>query len=297
MKVAHYGEDRLVNDLLAQVTLKHPRLRVPPGDDCAAVGRERDKTWQLLKTDCVVEGVHFLPEADPRLVGRKALCRPLSDIAAMGGAPGFALVTIGLPKDRAVEWVKEVYRSIGKAAREFGVTVAGGETTSAPITFISVAVTGNVERKLCVTRSGGRPGDRLFVTGRLGGSISGKHLRFTPRLAEAQWLVANHLPTAMMDLSDGLGSDLPRLAAASRCGFNLRTDRIPRIRGCSLEQALTDGEDYELLIAIKPQHVNRLAQGWAVRFPKLPLTQIGELVEDRAAGNLQLRGHDHFTGH
>ncbi len=159
--------------------------------------------------------------------------------------------------------------------------------------FLSVALTGEVERARCIRRSGGQPGDALCVTGRLGGSLAGRHLDFIPRVEEARWLTEHFAIHAMMDLSDGLGSDLPRLARASGTGYQLDEPRIPRTRGCTTAQAMSDGEDYELLFALDAQDWEKLEADWALRFPKLPLTQIGRLTRD---GGIPLEtGHDHFA--
>ena len=160
--------------------------------------------------------------------------------------------------------------------------------------MISVALTGTVARKHCCLRSGGRPGDALFVTGRLGGSLSGKHLRFEPRLAEATWLASNFKPRAMMDLSDGLAADLPRLAEASGCGFEIDPASVPRTRSCSIEAALTDGEDYELLFAIPPSKATALTAAWSKKFPKLPLARIGTLAKPGTATPDLRGGWTHF---
>jgi thiamine-monophosphate kinase len=150
-----------------------------------------------------------------------------------------------------------------------------------------------VERERLVTRSGGKPGDRLYVTGRLGGSLQGKHLSFEPRLAESGWLTQNFKLHAMMDLSDGLASDLPRLAKASGTGFEIDFGSLPKNEGCSEEQALTDGEDYELLFAVSYDDGPKLESGWRKAFPDLPITCIGRLTEEKAE-MLSKRGYDHF---
>jgi thiamine-monophosphate kinase len=133
----------------------------------------------------------------------------------------------------------------------------------------------------------------LLVTGTLGGSSQGKHLNFTPRLREASWLVSHFKPSAMMDVSDGLARDLPRLAAASGCGFVLDEAALPLTAGCSITQALGDGEDYELLLALEPARVAALLAAWSVVFSELPLTVIGRLVEPGTGGSLRA-GWDHF---
>ena len=146
-------------------------------------------------------------------------------------------------------------------------------------------------------RSGGKPGHLVYVTGYLGGSFaSGKHLDFMPRLPEAQWLVDRFPVSAMMDLSDGLGRDLPRLAAASGTGYSVDTDRLPLTPGCSAAQALGDGEDYELLFTVEANYREALEASWRERWPDLELTRIGTL----ASGSLQkgledVSGFDHFA--
>jgi thiamine-monophosphate kinase len=247
----------------------------------------------------VVEGVHFLASTDPVRVGWKALCRAISDVAAMAGTPEHALITIALTPQTPMRWVESLYRGLRRAAERFGVSIVGGETSRSPgPAFVNVALTGHVERKRCVLRSGGRPGDLLFVTGRLGGSLKGKHLDFTPRLAEAAWLAKYHLPHAMMDLSDGLASDLPRLAAASGCGFDLDETSIPRTSGCTVTQALSDGEDFELLFAVAPKNADQLERAWRKKFPRVPLTRIGSLTARTSRSSAfikRIHGHDHFA--
>ena len=273
-------------------------VRAGIGDDCAAVRGGAAGMLTLLKTDCVVEKRHFLPGDAPASVGWKAACRAVSDIAACGGEPRFALVTCVLRRAQAGSWIDGLYRGVEKAARTFGFEVIGGElaATDGPA-VISVAMTGEVRSRDFVPREGGRPGDVLFVTGVLGGSLaSGWHLRFRPRVEQARWLVRNFRPRAMMDLSDGLAADLPRLAAAGGTGFAIDPAAVPRRRGVSLRQALGDGEDFELLFAVAPREVARLAAAWKKRFPKVPLTQIGALAKRGVAEGLGgARGYDHFA--
>ena len=295
MKLAGYSEDRLISEITRGLPLG-AEVRVGAGDDCAVIGAPRARRWQLLKTDVVVEGVHFLRTDDPRRVGWKALCRAISDVAAMGGVPEHALITIAVSRDDDVSRVKALYSGLRRAARKFGVSIVGGETSRSPAPlFVNVALTGSVERTRCVLRSGARPGDVLFVTGRLGGSRAGKHLDFTPRLAEARWLVQNFRPHAMMDLSDGLAADLPRLARASRCGFTLDESLLPITPGCTVQQALSDGEDFELLIALSPRDATGIETKWRRTFGKLPLTQIGRVTQPSPLNTQLPHGHDHFA--
>jgi len=249
-----------------------------------------------LKVDAVVEEIHFRRDADPRQVGWKAVCRAISDIAAMGGAPAHALVTIALSPKMELSALEALYAGIRRACAKFDVALVGGETSRSPgPLFMNVALTGFVERAHCVTRRGGRAGDLLYVTGRLGGSGKGKHLTFMPRVREARWLVTHFTVNAMIDVSDGLAADLPRLAGASGCAFTLDRSAIPRTSGCSTDAALSDGEDYELLFAIRPALAEKLERAWRRNFPKLPLTRIGALVAKRHGTKLQARGYDHFA--
>ncbi len=297
MKISALGEDAVVAALTRGLPLGAD-VRRGAGDDCAVIGGARDRVWQLLKTDCVVEDIHFFAKEKPARVGWKALCRAVSDIAAMGGAPKHAMITIAVARDVKMAWLRGIYAGLRTAARRFGVSIVGGETSRSPgPAFISIALTGEVERVRCVTRAGGRAGDFLYVTGRLGGSRAAKHLDFIPRLAEARWLTGNFRIRAMMDLSDGLAADLPRLAKMSGCGFEISEEKIPRNRGCTTAQALGDGEDFELLFAVRPADSARLEAKWRAKFPNLPLTQIGKLTRGaaRAKRKPKYRGYDHFA--
>ena len=291
------GEDALIARLTRLVPLD-PEPSAGPGDDCAVIdpGTQSD-SLQLLKADAIVAGIHFLNEAPPRSVGWKAAARVISDFAAMGGKPERFLVTLALPVETRVSWVEELYRGIGDCLEAFGSVLAGGETSRVPpgsAAVISIAATGSVRRDHLVLRSTARPGQCLLVTGRLGGSLAGKHLGFKPRVEEAEWLVSRFKPAAMMDLSDGLAKDLPRLAQASGCGFRLDRASLPLSPGCGLEQALNDGEDFELLMAMDPGHVPALLGAWPVEFPEVPLTVIGGLVAP-VEGESLAGGWDHFS--
>jgi thiamine-monophosphate kinase len=269
---------------------------VGAGDDCAIVQSPSGGHLIVLKTDCVVERVHFSPRANPVDVGWKAMMRPLSDFAATSAVPEFALITLVASKQTKSDWVTRIYRGLNKAAGRFRVSIVGGETSSTrgPV-VISVSIAGFVEKNRWVSRRGGKIGDDLFVTGRLGHSIQGKHLKFLPRITESRWLTENFSIHAMMDLSDGLGADLPRLARASKVGFRIDADRLPLNRGASIDNAISDGEDYELLFAISPRESKQLQNKWRKKFPKLPLTRIGQLNQKSEIQNRKLKGgYVHF---
>ncbi len=295
MKLRDLGEDRLLEQLLRKPK-RNQGVVLGPGDDAAIVEPGKRGVLHLLKTDCLVEGIHFAKESRPELIGWKALARPVSDFAAMSGVPQFALVTLIVPSDRNVSWVKRLYRGIDIAAAAFKVAVVGGETSDirGPA-VISISVTGFVEKKRWVERAGAKPGDELYVTGRLGGSLRGHHFNFVPRLTESRWLTKNFRLHALMDLSDGLGSDLPRLARASNVGFEIDRETLPREPGCTIEQAISDGEDYELLFAISPQDSASLPSRWRKKFPNLPLTRIGRLTRYSKSENRKFpSGYVHF---
>ena len=294
MKLQELGEERLLRQLLPGLPA-NGEVIAAAGDDCAVVRSPGADRLLLLKTDCVVEGVHFTPAAKPAAVGWKAMARPLSDFAAMSGLPRFALITLLAPRSTGQRWVMDLYRGMARAAWAFDVAIVGGETSriDGPLA-VSVSVAGWVEEERWVSRGGGKTGDALFVTGTLGGSIRGRHLKFMPRIREARWLTKHFKIHAMMDLSDGLGADVPRLATASGLGWDLDEEAIPRTRGCSLAQAISDGEDYELLFAVAPGKAATLKRAWKKKFPKLRLTRIGRLNRKSQIESRKLRGYDHF---
>jgi thiamine-monophosphate kinase len=295
MKLRDIGEDRLLGRLLPGLPLAKGIVN-GPGDDCAVVEIPGRGNFLVLKTDCVVAGVHFSPTAKATDVGWKAMMRPLSDFAATSAVPQFALITLIVPKQTKVEWVKGLYRGLRRAAKRFKVSIVGGEMSNTPgPAAISVSVVGFVERDRCVSRRNGNVGDDLFVTGRLGGAVKQKHLKFVPRITESRWLTKNFSVHAMMDLSDGLGADLPRLARASRVGFTVETQNLPLTRGATMADAISEGEDYELLFAISPRERTRLEREWRKNFPRLPLTRVGQLNPKSEIRNPKLPGgYVHF---
>jgi len=298
MKHQPRSEEEVLSFIIRELPASGPDVKTGIGDDCAVLRPSAARgSLDLLKTDALVEGVHFVKGTPWHKVGWKALCRPVSDIAAMGGSPRHALITVAAPPtwDNA-DW-KSLYRGIGKAAREFGVSVVGGETTRSPgPVFLSVTLTGNVSKRNLKLRSGARSGDLICVTGKLGGSLkSGRHLNFQPRVAEGRWLAAERGVTAMMDLSDGLGSDLPKLAKESGCSFRIATGVIPCHRGCSVEEAISDGEDYELLLTISPRCWAGIQSRWNKASPELSLTPIGVMISPEEDPSHLPPGYDHLA--
>lgn len=254
------------------------------GDDCAVIplGGVRGGRFILLTSDTVVAGIDYhcpalgssrsaLARLTPAQVGRKALAISLSDIAAMGGLPVCAVVSLALPKATPSSVVKALYRGIEKVAAECRTTVVGGDysETVGP-SVITTSVLGFVEGAPPVTRAGARPGDVVFVTGTLGGSILRKHWAFTPRIAEGTALRTKFKATAMIDISDGLALDLWRLVRMSHVGATIFESSVPVSRDAvslanrsgrtPLDHALHDGEDFELLFTLRPKMAERLTK-------------------------------------
>ena len=264
------------------------------GDDAAILSPSPER--QLVSAvDVITEGVHFTTETDPKLIGRKALAINLSDIAAMAATPVAALVGIVLPKSRARTYAESLYGGLFDLAIEYNVCIAGGDTNSwdGPL-VISVTVLGTVATGQAVLRSGATPGDWLFVTGALGGSLkSGRHLTFEPRLAQAQTLVDQFEITSMLDLSDGLASDVRHIATQSKVGIVIDGDQVPIHADVNstlapevrLHHALNDGEDFELLFTVSPEHGKQLlkeAQKLGLRVSKIGECTTGSEVKIRS---------------
>jgi thiamine-monophosphate kinase len=284
------------------------------GDDCAVLDLGVADKLILFKTDAVVEGFHFTRETPPEKIGRKALARGLSDIAAMGGTPTAALVTIALPEKFDAEFVVKIYDGLNALAEKSGVAIVGGETTTNPERIlISIALIGTVPRDKQILRSGAKVGDAIFVTGELGGSLAEKHLDFEPRLAEARWLAQNFSIHAMIDLSDGLAGDLPHVLKASGVGAELLKSAIPISRAAKMAEkrlagtlappkpafaaALTDGEDFELVFTVAAKRAVKLLDDWKKQFPKLKLSCIGKIVSGDGILIRDKSGSHKFNAH
>lgn len=283
-----------------------PRVIRGIGDDAAVLALDA-KRYQIFTTDMCVEDVHFTRGMPARSVGWKAMAVNVSDIAAMGGLPTFAVVSIGVPAsamDRVApeadpfppaakrgregaagggtrsitgepyfRYIDEVYAGMHACAKKFGVSIVGGDTVKADQLVINVALLGEVEKKYLVTRDGAKPGDRVFVSGPLGNSLrSGHHLDFMPRIKAARFLVEHFKPSAMMDISDGLSGDLRHILKASGVGAVLDEGKIPRAKGAALAQALSDGEDFELLFTLSSAKARKLLEC------RKDLVEIGEII-------------------
>jgi thiamine-monophosphate kinase len=275
------------------------------GDD-AALWKPRPGHEVILSCDWFLEGTHFLRDKHPPdAVGWKSLARALSDIAAMGGAPVCFLLALALPADLTGRWLDAFLGGIGRAARKFSCPLAGGDTTRRNEILINITVIGQVASRTAVLRSGARPGHSLFVSGRLGeaelglrllrrsgripsrgkrGAFLNKHLYPEPRLSLGRWLAEHRLASAMMDLSDGLSTDLPRLCASSNAGARIEAAKIPTARMAlsmperspdSLEFALHGGDDYELLFSVPAKKVPQVPRSYR----GARITRIGEVTK------------------
>jgi thiamine-monophosphate kinase len=306
-------------DLIARLTKSLPAnasVVTGAGDDCAVLDLGVPEKLILFKTDAVVEGIHFTNETPPEKIGRKALARCLSDIAAMAGTPTAALVTLALPKNFDADFVGKIYEGLNALAEKFGVAIVGGETTTNPERIlISIALLGTVPRGTQVLRSGAKVGDAIFVTGELGGALAGRHLDFEPRLEEARWLAEHFHLHALMDLSDGLAGDLRHIVNASKVGAEILKSALPISRAAKLRAresstakppalaALTDGEDFELLFTIASKDAVKLLDAWKKKFPQTKLTCIGKitagegiLLRDKTGTHkLNAHGYVHFA--
>jgi thiamine-monophosphate kinase len=288
--------------------------RIPPpgrqlvlgiGDDCAIFRPRGSREDLVFTTDMVLEDVHFRRQMHPaETVGWRALARGLSDIAAMGAEPRFCLISLALAPWSDEAWVDAFYRGLARLARMTGTTVAGGDLARAEKLACDVAVCGAVPRGKALRRDGARPGDVIYVSGRLGGAALGletragaawnKHATPEPRLSLGVFLRERVRATAAMDLSDGLSLDLHRLCLASGGGAEILEKELPLFAGANVQQALHGGEDYELVFTARPRV--KVPE----RFEGLRLTRIGVI----AAGTpglvlldgrpLEKGGYDHF---
>ena len=291
---------------LRQRVAANPRVEVGIGDDCAVVDLPTTKC--LITTDMLLDGTHFrLAECGPRRVGRKVLAVNLSDIAAMGGRPTAAVVSLGLPRQGTGRIAEELFLGMEPLAQQFQVAIVGGDTNSwdGPLA-VSITLLGEPGPCGPILRSGAKPGDWLLVTGPLGGSIRGKHFDFTPRVAEALELQKHCRPRAMIDVSDGLAADVGHLCEESGVGCVIVAERVPLgwadgPRG-GLDHALADGEDFELAFAVGPEEGRRLIATQPV--PGITLTWIGEftvalglvLEQNGARGPIAATGYKHRFG-
>ncbi|MFN7170911.1 MAG: thiamine-phosphate kinase [Candidatus Omnitrophota bacterium] len=248
------------------------------GEDAAVVSYTKKK-YLLFTTDMLIEDIHFkIKEATPYEIGWKALGCSLSDIASMGGRPLYALVSIGVPEKTSFNFIRKIYQGINGLADIFKVKIVGGDTNRAERLIIDVFLVGEVEKGKVVYRKGAKLNDVIAVTGSLGNSYkSKKHLRFVPRIKEARFLINNFKINAMIDLSDGLSSDLFHILKENKKGAIIFKEEIPLSPKASFEQALHEGEDFELLFTLTEKEAGRIsAEKKRINFP---ISFIGKIIE------------------
>ena len=280
------------------------------GDDCAVVRTEPKAKYDLVLTsDAVIVGTHFTADAKPSDIGHKAIARVLSDIAAMGGKPEWALIDLVAPGKMRVQILDEIYMGATRTARRHELAIIGGDTASGESLQLHVFAVGTVSKGQAVLRSGAKAGDLIFVTDSLGGSSLGKHLHFEPRVKEGQFL--SKWATSMIDISDGLASDLRHLITMSKAGALIETSKLPVSREArrmkdgtsALDHALYDGEDFELLFTVRRVMARTFLTAWQKNFP-LRCTVIGQITREqgviriidnnRTARHLERKGYQHF---
>lgn len=294
----------LIEKIARAFKVRDRSVIVPIGDDAAVVRADGNKCL-LYTVDMQIEGVHFKKGEDYQKVGYKALAVSVSDIAAMGGIPKHALVSVGLPREGVEAAVRGLFSGIKRCARKFGVDIIGGDTNRSRVLVVDIFLAGEVECDKVVLRSGARAGDHIFVSGPLGGSLKGRHLMFEPRVKESRFLVENFKVTSMIDLSDGLAIDLNRIASASQAGALLFEEKIPKNKGVvRINSALYDGEDFELLFTMAAPDAFRLLSGVRKKKARFPFYSIGKMTslfsgvkmwgKDRRLRGIACDGFRHF---
>lgn len=333
MELSKLGEFGLIGRLTGNFSYDRSRVIKGVGDDTAVL-KAGDGRWLLFTTDMMVEGVHFsLNYCTARQVGKKALASNVSDIFAMGGTPNFAVVSIALPPEAAVENVVEMYEGMKETAKVYDVNIVGGDTVKTPDRLvINVALLGEVEPGRAVYRGGAQAGDSIYVTGSLGAAAAGLYLLQNPvpgcppeaagycrkahcepsPNASAGRILANCGANAMEDVSDGLASEIHNICEASSVGCRIRAADVPidrRVRavaGCAgidpLDWALFGGEDYELVFTAPPRAEDEIRKGFGSA--GIYMSQVGEIspaaegmsliMPEGLVMPLPRRGHDHF---
>ncbi|MBU4149828.1 MAG: thiamine-phosphate kinase [Candidatus Omnitrophica bacterium] len=270
------GEFNLIKRLSRRIKLSACVVK-GIGDDAAVLRYKKDRHL-LFTTDMLIEGRHFLKSSGGYLIGKKSMSVNVSDIAAMGGIPLAAVISLGVPPSLSLDFVDGLYRGIREIAGKFKIDLVGGDTVRSKKIVINIALTGEVEKASLVLRNGARPGDVIFVTGAIGGSLNKRHLNFTPRVKEAGFLVKSYKIHSMIDVSDGLIADLGHILESSRVGAIIHEKDIPISRDAkNFKTAIVDGEDFELIFTVSNRTADRLIKKWPFR---TRLSKIGHICKD-----------------
>jgi len=299
------NEDQYLKSLFQKLSFP-AEVIVPPGDDCAVF--KAGGQLMVVAVDQVVEGTHYLPKTAPGLIGRKLLARNLSDLAAMGASPLYALVSSATDASKSQEWLSQFHDGIIQLADQFQTAVIGGDLAGKTSSnAASLTIIGTLSEAFICRRSTASAGEVLMVTGSFGNSfLTEHHLNFIPRIHEGCWLAEQGYAKAMIDVSDGLLKDAARLADASSLSLKIDENSIPRRWSnkleTSLHKALTEGEDYELLFTCPQDKYNQLLRYWP--FKEVKLTCIGLCIaqqefsvldhNNRNLSELYPGGYDHF---
>jgi len=272
MRLKEIGEFGLIKRFRKQIRTDRS-VFMGSGDDCAVLKLNKS-SYQLLTCDMIVEDVDFRESDNLVDVGRKALAISISDIAACGGIPRHAVISLGLPKNMRVEQVDLLAKGMFGLAKKYKINIVGGDISASAKLIIDVSMLGEVRKSRLCLRKGAKSGDIIMVTGSFGGSIKGKHLRFTPRLEEALFLVDNFKLNSMIDVSDGLIQDLGHILEQSRVGAVLFESLVPLSKNAKdTQEALCSGEEFELLFTVDREEANKIIKSSKYRF-----SVIGEIM-------------------
>lgn len=282
MKLKDLGEFNFIDRISRAIKLSGNVVK-GIGDDAAVLKYTKDK-YMLFTTDMLLEGKHFHKRDKAGLVGAKAMSCNISDIAAMGGLPKFAVISVGFPGSLDLRYADGLYKGVRKIADRFKVDLVGGDTVDSDRIVINIALIGEVEKESLTLRSAAKENDAIFVTGDIGGSIKFRHLNFTPRLEEARFLVKNFKISSMIDVSDGLLADLGHILRESGKGAAILERAIPISKDAAgFDSAVRDGEDFELIFTLPERYADRLEDAWPF---KTRLSRIGRVLNSRGGFSL-----------
>ncbi|MFH0855532.1 MAG: thiamine-phosphate kinase [Candidatus Omnitrophota bacterium] len=273
MRIQDIGEFGLIERFRNRIKTG-PTVVKASGDDCAVLKLDKSN-YQLFTCDMLIEGVDFTLKDDPYLIGRKAIAVSISDIASCSGEPRHCVISCGFPGNASVGFVDRLFKGMLDISRKYKVNIVGGDLSRSAKVIIDVSMLGRVKKKCLTLRSGAKAGDIIFATGSFGGSISGKHLKFNPRLKEARYLARNVKVNSMIDVSDGLAQDLGHILGQSKVGAVIYESLVPLSKEATgFRDALNSGEEFELLFTLSRPQAKRLLKN-------PDYSPIGEIIEKK----------------